>query len=252
MRTRHVLLGVSVALIVVLSGCGIPIAFGGGGKAITPSDVNITETRDVSGFTSIEVRSFGKVTLTQGDSESLTVSGADNLVPLVTTTVSNGTLIIDTEPKVTIVGGLRDDLLTFDITVTDLRSLAVSGVAGITMDGLTTSALSIAMSGAGQAQLSTVSADSVDAVVSGVGSIQVSGKATGATVVISGAGDVNLGDLQCQTVDVTISGLGGATVWATDQLTGNISGAGNVKYYGTPQTNTSSSGAGSFQSEGAK
>jgi hypothetical protein len=63
---------------------------------------------------------------------------------------------------------------------------------------------------------------------------------------------VNGADLKIQTANVTISGIGGATLWVTDQLTGNISGAGNVSYYGNPQTNTNSSGIGKFESLGSK
>ena len=69
---------------------------------------------------------------------------------------------------------------------------------------------------------------------------------------ISGAGSVNAPDLKIQTANITISGLGGATLWVTDQLTGDISGAGSVSYYGTPQTNTNSSGLGKFKSLGSK
>jgi hypothetical protein len=59
-------------------------------------------------------------------------------------------------------------------------------------------------------------------------------------------------DLQIQTANVSVSGLGGATLWVTDELSGEISGAGSVSYYGDPQTNTQSSGIGGFKSLGSK
>jgi hypothetical protein len=82
--------------------------------------------------------------------------------------------------------------------------------------------------------------------------LDISGNASQATIDISGAGGVNASDLKLQTASINISGLGSATVWVTDQLSGEISGAGSVSYYGSPQTNTSSSGLGQFKSLGSK
>jgi hypothetical protein len=108
------------------------------------------------------------------------------------------------------------------------------------------------MSGAGQFKLGQISATSVGIDISGLGNVDLAGTATSATINISGAGNANCPDLKLQTANVTIPGLGGATIWVTDQLTGNISGAGSVSYYGSPQTDTQVSGLGKFKPLGNK
>ena len=224
-----------------------------GGEGITPSDTIITEQRDVSGFTGIDMSTFGKVVITQGEDESLTITGSDNVVPLVQTTVSDGVLSIELEENINVLGvSNAQRVLTFTIMVTDLSSLTVSGLAEVEMESLSTSTLALDMSGAGHVQLNDLAAQNVDITVNGLGGIDVAGEAAHATVSIPGAGEVNAGDLECETADVTISGLGTATVWVTDELTGTISGAGNVRYYGNPVTDTQSTGVGQFESLGSK
>ena len=221
-------------------------------NTITPSNTVISETREVSGFNGISFATFGKVTITQGDSESLTIKGSDNIVPLIQTTVKNGILEIKMKEGYNIAAIKQESVLTFTITAKDLTSLDVSGAGLLTMDSLTAPSLSLNMSGAGEINLGQLATESLDLNLSGLGKITLAGSAKDAKVNISGAGGVEAGDLQCQTMDINISGLGSATVWVTDTLSGNISGAGNVSYYGDPKLSTQNSGIGQFKSLGSK
>jgi hypothetical protein len=223
-----------------------------GVRVITPSNVLISENRDVSGFTAINFSTVGKVNIIQGDVESLNISGPDNLVPEIITTVTNGTLIIKNQPNITINPLGADNPLTFTIAVKDLTSLDLSGLGDVQVEALTTPSMVIKMSGAGKLTQNQISTTSLNISLSGLGGIDISGMADSATIDLSGAGSVNAADLQLKTANVTISGLGSATLWVSDQLTGNISGAGGVNYYGNPQTNVKSSGLGSFKSLGNK
>ena len=220
--------------------------------AIKPSDVIITEQRDLSGYTGIDMRTFGKMILSQGDREAVTISGSDNIVAVIQTSVRDGILVIENDQNVNITGVNEENVLTFTIVVKDLSSLTLSGAADIQMDSLSTSTLDVSMSGAGQFVLDQFQADSLKTVLSGFGNVEISGEVSQARIDIPGAGSINFGDLQIQTADTTISGVGSATIWVTDQLTGNISGAGNVSYYGDPQTNIESTGIGQFKSLGTK
>ncbi len=250
MKTIYAIISLFVAVL-MLTGCG-PIIIGGNGKTITPSNTIITEERTVSGFTGIDFSTFGRVVLTQGDTESLTIKGSDNIVPLVKTTVSGGTLKISMNEDVNVTGINNDNVLTFTITVKNLNNLTASGAGKITMDTLTTTNLDIAMSGAGQVMLSNLTAESLNVNLSGVGDVEIGGQVITAEIDISGAGPVNAPSLKIGTADVTISGLGSATLWVTDWLTGTISGAGNVSYYGNPQADTNATGLGHFEALGNK
>ncbi len=249
MKNRKILIPILFAAMLAIS-CNLLSTRGI--KVITPSKTVISENRNVSGFTAIEFSTFGKVNIMQGDTESLNISGPDNIVPEITTTVSNGTLVIDTKDNLTVTGFSSDNVLTFTIVAKDLSSLSVSGAGDVQVETLSTPKMSINMSGAGRVTQNQITTDNLTIDISGLGGIDINGQATQATIDISGAGSVNAADLQVQTATVTLSGLGNATLWVTGQLSGDISGAGNVSYYGNPQTNTNNSGLGSFKSLGSK
>lgn len=235
----------------LLFGCSL-FSFSRDFQMVKPSDVVITEERTVSGFTGIDMSTFGRVIITQGDSEKLTIKGSDNIVPLVSTTVNDGVLVIRTKGDVNITGTNSENVLTLYITVKDLTKLADSGVGEFEMDALSTTGLDVNMSGAGQVTLGKLAAESLNIDISGVGGVEMAGEVNQARIEISGAGNVKAPDLKIKTADVNISGIGGAELWVTDQLTGEISSAGSVSYYGDPQVDTNTSGIGSFKSLGDK
>jgi len=219
---------------------------------ITPSDVNISENRDVSGFDKVEFNTFGKMNIMQGDVESLNISGPDNIVPEMRTTVRNGTLVIDTRESLSIRSLSYENSLIFTLVVKDLTSLDISGLGDVQIEALSTPSMSYNLSGAGAVVQNQITADTIDIELSGLGDVEISGQANSATIDISGAGSIDASELQLQTADIQISGLGNATLWVTEQLSGEISAAGSVSYYGNPQTSTSSSGLGDFKSLGNK
>ena len=249
MKTRPIF--ISFVFLVILS-ISCNILTNTGTKLITPSNVIISENRDVSNFSAIEFSTFGKVNIMQGDKESLNISGPDNLVPEIITTVSNGTLNIRTKENINVNPLGSDNPLTFTIVVKDLTSLAVSGAGDVQIETLSTPSMNFDMSGAGKVLLNQLTTEKLNINISGVGGLEITGEAPQTTIDISGAGSVDAPDLKTQTANITISGLGGVTIWVTDQLTGNISGGGSVSYYGDPQTNTTSTGIGNFKSLGEK
>ena len=251
MKTSFVLLPLLLVGLLI-SGCSNLVKAFGNGKTITPSNVVISESRPVSNFTSIDMRALGKVTVTQGDSESLTIKGSDNIVPLITTTVQNGVLVIEMVENIHITSINSDNLLTITIVVKDLSAITVSGASLVEMDSLSTSKLAITMSGAGQASLNHLTAKSLNVTVSGLGNVEIAGEVPQATFSIPGAGNIDAHDLEIQTANITVAGLGNATMWVTGQLTGEISGGGSVAYYGNPQTSTKATGLGTFKSLGNK
>ena len=105
-----------------------------------------TESRPVSGFTKVELSGTGELTIEKTGTESLSISAEDNLLPRLTSEVSNGTLSLGTEPNTTIV---PTKPITYSLTVKDLNGLAVSGSGNIQVQNVTTAALSIEISGSG-------------------------------------------------------------------------------------------------------
>lgn len=249
MKTRiPVVMLITISLL--LTSCSVLTS--AGVKVITPSDKVISENRDVSSFSSIEFSTLGKVNIIVGDPESLNISGPDNLVPEIITSVNNGSLVIRLKENLTVTSLSSTNMLTFTIVVKELNSLTLSGVGDVQVEALTTPKMDITMSGAGKLTQNQLTTENLNINVSGLGGVDITGQATQATINISGAGGVNAQDLQIKMANVTLSGLGGANLWVTDQLTGEISSSGNVSYFGNPTTNTKTTGLGTFKSLGNK
>lgn len=239
-----------IILAMLLGSCSV--LSNAGVKVITPSKTIISENRDVSGYTAIDFSTLGKINIVQGDKESLNISGPDNLLPEISTTVSNGTLIIKNKENFTVASLSSESTLTFTIVVKDLNSLTVSGLGDVQVEALSTPSMDLTMSGAGKIQMNQLATDNLVIILSGLGGLDISGSAAQTTIDLSGAGSITAPDLKIQTANISLSGLGSATLWVTNQLTGTISGAGSISYYGSPQTNTNSTGIGKFNPLGNK
>ena len=180
-----------------------------------------TESRAVSGFSKIDLSGGGELTIQKTGTESLSISAEDNLLPRLTSEVSNDTLILGTKPNTTI---LPQQPITYTVTVKDLTGVAVSGSGNIRVPDLTTTALSISISGSG--------------------TITVNGTVEDQDLEISGSGGYEAAQLTSKTVKADISGSGTANVLATNVLDVEISGSGTLTYSGNPQIEQEISGSG--------
>jgi PBP1b-binding outer membrane lipoprotein LpoB len=71
MKTRIIFISILIVSM-LLAGCSV--LTNAGVKVITPSNVNTSENRDVSGFNAIDFSTIGKINVMQGDKESLNIS----------------------------------------------------------------------------------------------------------------------------------------------------------------------------------
>lgn len=229
--------------LIFVTACGFNVTRGSGKI--------VTETRPVSNFHRVALNGVGELNITQGTTESLTVETDDNIMPIITTKVSDGTLEIgyDSNRGVNSISPTR---LVFTLQVINLDSFDLSGAGAVTMPSLKSDTLSLGTSGAGSLNFANVEAKTLTANLSGVGSVVVTGQTDTQTAQLSGLGNYNAGDLKSATASVGLSGAGNATVWASDTLNVQISGAGGVSYYGSPQVKQTISGVGSVKNLGAK
>lgn len=208
-------------LALMLSACEVSVP----GISVTQGSGTVkTETRSVSGFTGVALRGIGTLTIRQGNTESLTITTDDNILPLLTSTVENGVLVLSgkdrTIPRPT--NGVK-----WDVTVTNLTSVALTGAGIVNVENVKTSSLTTKISGAG--------------------TMNVSGQASSQSISLSGAGNYNGRNFTAPTATVNISGAGNAFVNASQALDATVSGAGVVTYYGTPKVTQHISGAGTVR-----
>ena len=254
MRTLTKLFLIILIIAAVTTACVVPFQ----PQLVKGSGNIVVEDRKVSGFDKILVTGAGRLVITQGDSESLSIETDDNLMEYIETKVEGNTLEIGFTEDALFSSGRGQKALDptdgfiFRITVISLEEIAVSGAADIEVEKLKTDQFDINLSGAGQVSVDDLNADHLSVFVSGAGDVNLAGKVETQVIRMSGFGRYQAFDLESQDADVTISGAGGANVWAIETLDVTISGAGDVKYYGNPSVTPSISGLGRIQSQGDK
>jgi hypothetical protein len=235
-----------LAVALMLSACGVNIHIGGN-RVVTGSGEVVTRDFPVSGFDAVRLESIGELTITQGETESLSIEAEDNILDALEVQVYGDTLVLGSHFFASIT---PTKTIRYTLTVKDLSKLELAGLGDITMQGLETGRLDLDISGSGDLKLSDLKAENVNATISGLGSVELAGQASSLDIDLSGSGNCTAGDLSVQDVQIDISGLGDAVVWASNSLEIRISGAGGLKYYGTPRINQEISGLGSIKSLG--
>jgi len=235
-----VAIGLLAIAVLPLSACALG-TLRGSGKLVT-------ETRDVSDLNRVSLSGSGKVIITQGEEESLTIETDDNIIDYVTSEVKGGTLTLGTKSG----KHVSPTRLRFTLGVKDLVGLKVSGSGDITSASLDTERLEIGVSGSGDIQIDSLTAEALKIGISGSGHVELAGKVPEQEIRISGSGNLRAADLQCEMAKVMVSGSGSATVWATESLDARMSGSGSVKYYGSPTVSSERSGSGRIRGLGDK
>jgi hypothetical protein len=204
------------------SECGDCMTTGGRGPQLEGSGIMKTEIRPVETFTAITLSELESslLVIEQTGEESLSITADDNLLPLFTSTVKDGTLRLSVA-KGNSFHGKRP---TYKITVNDLRALKIQGGAAIEASKLDGDGLSISVEGA----------------IVG----KMSGRVDDLTIEIKGGGILNAGELKAKRSKVIMQGAGQVTINASDRLDGEVSGAGMIWYIGSPKRNTKVDGVG--------
>jgi len=212
MKSRSLFIPAAIALFV--SGCHVDSDF------ITGSGKAATDTRSVSGLSSVEMSGSGELQIEQTGRESLVISADDNLLQYLTSDVRGGQLSLGMKN-----GSFSPSTpVVYKLTVKKLNGIALSGSGSINGKGLATDSMKIELSGSGE--------------------ITAAGSTDHMEVVISGSGNVHGEGFKSKDTRVEIGGSGNATVAASQRLDVNINGSGNVEYIGDPMVTTSKPGSG--------
>lgn len=237
-----------LAAAMVLSGCGVTIDFGS--NTVRGSGNVISETRSVSGFSQVVINGSGDAQITQTGTESLKIEAEDNILPLITSDVIGGKLVIGFKNNTSINTTQR---IRFTITVKDLSGIEVNGSSDVNAGAVQTDTMGINVRGSGNIDLASLQANRLSVQDFGSGDISINGgKTSDQQVNISGSGTYAGPNLESQTASVTVSGSGDATLWAKQSLTASISGSGSLNYFGSPTVTQNVSGSGHINSRGTK
>jgi hypothetical protein len=200
-------------------------------QEIVGSGTIVTIEQDITGFSRVSAGSAFKVSITQGDNESVKIRIDDNVVDYLSVVKNENTLEISLDPDYTYIDVTRQA----EIMVPDLYALSLSGASDGTVEGFDFEhEFEFDLSGA-----SRVTGDMTLGMttlnLSGASEITLSEGWGGDLIIMAAGGSVvNLADLISDSGDVTLSGASSATINVTGMLDYNLSGASQLYYYGEP------------------
>jgi Putative auto-transporter adhesin, head GIN domain len=214
MKRSHALL-FALGLGLLLSGCDVLF------DTIQGSGKSTTETRNVSGFTTVELDGSGDLQLQQTGTESLTITADDNLLQYLTSDINNGRLKLGTKSGTNV---RSSKPVLYTLTVKNLNGIVLAGSGNIGGKDL--------------------ASDSMRIEIAGSGNITTSGSADHAELIVEGSGNYSGDSFKTKNARVEIDGSGGVIVAASDTLDVTINGSGSVEYIGDPKVTTTSHGSG--------
>ena len=208
---RYRLPAAGLAVLLFVSACAV----------VSGSGQVASQAPQVSGFTKIELSGPGELTIEQGGTESLTIEADDNVLPRLTSEVSDGTLKLDKKRGITLQPRTP---IRYRVTLKDLTGLEISGSATVRGEGMRLQSLRLEISGSGV--------------------VNLSGSAAEQDIEVSGSGRYEAAELPSEKVQADISGSGQVAVAVSRELKVDISGSGSLTYSGDPSVQQDVSGSG--------
>lgn len=200
-----------------------------------------SQTRDLSGFSSLYLDCDADVTYIQDSTYQVSLSGQQNIVAVLETRVDEGQLRISYLREVRKHDGLR-----IVIHSPKMNSCTIAGSGNIsTTSGYTGTTIGFYISGSGNITTGTLNCSSLDTKISGSGNITIGGGSSNSCVHnITGSGNIVALEHKSSTVTAKITGSGNITVNVSDKFDATISGSGTIKYKGNPALTTHLTGTG--------
>jgi hypothetical protein len=248
----------------------------------------VEEEREVSGFTGVEMATFGDLYIETGDEEKLRIEAEDNLIRYFEIGVIGDRLKIGQQMGVTL-RPIRP--VRFYLTVKELDTIALSGSGNIKAPDLAAERILVTITGSGDVKVEDLRADAINVRITGSGNLDIAGsEAREQKIAIYGSGDVKIGDLDVDKIGVQITGSGNLDISAgeveeqditvngsgdydardlasskakvritasgstairvRDHLRVHISGSGDVHYVGDPTLDQTVTGSGNIERVG--
>ena len=204
-----------IFLIVLVAGCRNMMH-----HSVAGSGNRKTEKRNVPAFTSISTEGAYDIEVVQGTQPSLEIEGDDNILPLITTEVSNNVLHIKNSP-----GYSTRKPIALKISTPSLDGISASGAGKIDVSGLKSEKFELEANGAPR--------------------ITVSGETKVLEINTNGAANIDTHKLRADRAVVDSNGVSKIELHAADELDVTVSGPSNVIYHGDPHVKQSVNGPGS-------
>ena len=170
----------------------------------------VRQNRAVAPFQRVETYGAEQVEVRFGPRHSLVIAADDNILPLLSSAVRNGTLKLESRGSYRMRGPIK-----VWITTPNLEDYKTFGSGGVTIHQVNNPRLNLGVFGSSD--------------------IHATGRTGMLDVAIHGSGSARLAGLAAGNAKVGIYGSGEALVRTGGQLNASVFGSGNVRYLGQPQ-----------------
>ncbi|WP_184550404.1 head GIN domain-containing protein [Mucilaginibacter sp. FT3.2] len=225
---------IAIASVSIFSSCRFHCVRGSG---------NITtENRQANEFTKLDIAGNFKVHLKQDSSLKITITGDDNLLKYISTSVDGDELHIKSKKS------FCDENIVINIGVRNLKEIGASGAVEVWSDGkINASDFKFDLSGATKINLD-LNAASVKTESSGMSELNLTGQAASHNIESSGATKINAFNFVVGDYEINTSGVSNCKINVLKTLNVHTSGAADIEYKGSPGTvNNDKSGASSIK-----
>lgn len=178
------------------------------------------EKRTVANFTSISTEGAYEIEFVAQAPLSLEIEGDDNLLPLITTEVSNNVLHIKSKQSFS-----TRKPITLKISAPKLERISASGAGRIDIAGLKNEKFGMDVNGAP--------------------TVRVSGETKVLEMEANGSANIDTHKLRADRATVESNGVSNVEVYAVNELELDVNGPSQVTYHGDPQVKQTVSGPGS-------
>jgi hypothetical protein len=168
----------------------------------------VTVVRHVGPFSGVNLAAANVVHVRVGAPTRVIVTAERTVVPLVTTTVRAGVLVISRRGRYT------THALHVEVTTPTLSSVALDGSGRLTVDGVRGPRFAASLGGSGV--------------------LRATGRTDALRAQLGGVGDVDLGEVTAARAQAALSGSGRMTLTVTGSLQAALSGKGSIVYGGSP------------------
>lgn len=201
---------------VMVAGCTYTIDFNG----VRGEGPLVRESRQAGSFNAIDVGGGIHLRMRIGPSISVELEAEQNILDILTVTVIDGTLTVETDDS-------------------------YSSPRGVTLTVVAPEITGIALSGGADGRLQDLDADDLTVDVSGGADLEVAGRIGHLDVTASGGGKARLGDLEAEAVQLDASGGASVEVRASQRIEGRAAGGASVRTAGDATVDVSTSGGAS-------
>lgn len=206
-----------------------------------------TSTITINDFTGVDLAFSNNVTIKQGSSQHVEVTGHPNIIEKIKTEVTNNIWYIGFQD-----GCYEDYELSVEITVPNINSLKLSGSGHLLVQNFSSQSgiLSMYLSGSGNLTLNEFEGITNNVTtLSGSGDIVMNNDITSLqslNLTISGSGKYAGFEMISDNCVIHSTGSGHSEIKTQNTLDVTLSGSGNIYYKGTPTITEDLSGSGSL------